>query len=63
VGSNIEIVSEEFMRKNPPDYLLILPWHFVNEFIHREKDYLGNGGSFIIPCPKFTVINGDSNGI
>ena len=59
VGSNIEIVSEEFMRKNPPDYLLILPWHFVNEFVCREKDYLENGGSFIVPCPKFTVLKGE----
>jgi NDP-4-keto-2,6-dideoxyhexose 3-C-methyltransferase len=56
VGTNIEIVSEEFMRQNPPDYLLILPWHFVNEFISREKEYLDNGGHFIVPCPSLRII-------
>jgi hypothetical protein len=45
------------MRKNNPDYLLILPWHFINEFINREQEFLKNGGSFIVPCPKFEIIN------
>jgi len=56
IGSNIPICSEEDMRKAKPDYLLILPWHFVNEFKERESDYLKNGGKFIIPCPKFEII-------
>ncbi len=56
IGTNIPICSEEEMRKAQPDYLLILPWHFVNEFTIRESDYLKNGGKFIIPCPKFEVI-------
>lgn len=44
------------MRKIKPDYLLILPWHFINEFKEREKDYLIEGGKFIVPCPKFEVV-------
>jgi hypothetical protein len=56
VGTNIPIRPEQDMRKAKPDYLLILPWHFVSEFKKREKDYLANGGKFIIPCPKFEVI-------
>ena len=56
VGTNIPICSEEEMRKAKPDYLLILPWHFINEFKEREKDYLIGGGKFIVPCPKFEVI-------
>lgn len=55
IGTNIPIVSEEEMRKNKPDYLLILPWHFVQEFKKRESNYLESGGKFIIPCPKFEV--------
>ncbi len=57
VGTNISIYSENEMRKIKPDYLLILPWHFINEFIEREKDYLINGGKFIVPCPKFNIIS------
>jgi hypothetical protein len=56
VGTNIPIYSEQEMRKAKPDFLLILPWHFVTEFKNREKDYLAKGGKFIIPCPKFEVI-------
>jgi hypothetical protein len=54
-GTNIPIKSEEEMRKANPDYLLILPWHFVREFIVREEEFIKNGGKFIVPCPKFLV--------
>ena len=56
VGTNIPIVSEDEMRKNQPDYVLILAWHFISEFREREKEYLDNGGKFIVPCPKFQII-------
>lgn len=56
VGTNIPIYSEQEMRKANPDYLLILPWHFINEFISRENDYLKNSGKFIVPCPEFKII-------
>lgn len=57
LGTNIIIYSEEDMHKAKPDYLLVLPWHFINEFCDREKEYLANGGKFIVPCPKFEVID------
>ena len=56
VGSNIPIIPEDEMRKEKPDYLLILPWHFIREFTHREKKFLDDGGKFIVPCPNFEVI-------
>lgn len=55
-GTNIPIVSEEDMRKAKPDYLLILPWHFISDFKNRESEYLKNGGKFIVPCPRFEII-------
>lgn len=57
VNTNIPIYSESEMRKKSPDYLLILPWHFINEFVQREKEYLMGGGNFIVPCPKFEIIS------
>jgi len=56
IGSNIPIYSEEIFREKKPDYTLILPWHFINEFKEREKSYLKQGGKFIVPCPKFEII-------
>jgi len=56
VGTNIPIISEEQARSEKPDYFLVLPWHFINEFKDREGEYLKNGGKFIIPLPEFEII-------
>lgn len=56
IGTNIPIISEKEMRQLNPDYLLVLPWHFISEFIEREKEFLNNGGKFIVPCPDFKII-------
>jgi SAM-dependent methyltransferase len=56
VGTRIPIVSEEDARRARPDYFLVLPWHFIEEFKRREKDYLLGGGRFILPAPHFTLI-------
>ena len=56
IGTNIPIKSEEEVRAMKPDYMLVLPWHFISEFIKREKEFLDNGGKFIVPCPKFEII-------
>lgn len=57
-GSNIPITSEEEMRAAKPDYLLVLPWPFIDSFVRREQEYLKSGGAFIVPCPRFEVIRG-----
>jgi SAM-dependent methyltransferase len=56
VGTHIPIVSEEEARAARPDYFLVLPWHFLEEFRLREKAYLLSGGKFIVPMPHFTLI-------
>ena len=55
-STGIEIISEETMRQSPPHYLLVLPWHFREEIIQREKEFLDNGGQFIFPFPQFEII-------
>ncbi|HMO51159.1 MAG TPA: methyltransferase domain-containing protein [Kiritimatiellia bacterium] len=55
-GSWIPIISEEEMRKRKPDYLFVLPWHFMTEFMDREKAFLKAGGKFIVPLPALQVI-------
>ena len=57
IGTNIPIFSEDEMRKQNPDYLLVLPWHFIHEFVNREEEFLISGGTFIVPCPKFELVN------
>ncbi len=60
VGTLIPIISEEQARKEKPDYFLILPWHFLKEFKEREKDFLEQGGKFIVPLPEFKIIEKNS---
>jgi len=52
----IPIISEEQARKDMPDYMLVLPWFFKEEFLKRESDYLKKGGHFIFPLPKLEII-------
>lgn len=56
VGTGIKIISEKSARKSNPDYFLVTPWGFINEFIKRESNWLKKGGKFIVPFPKLRVI-------
>ncbi len=56
LGTDIPIVSEEESRAMNPDYYLVLPWHFKEEFIEREKEMLERGVGFIFPLPTIEII-------
>ena len=56
IGTGIKIIPEKMARRLNPDYFFVTPWGFVKEFIRREKKWLKNGGTFIIPFPKFKLI-------
>lgn len=55
-SSQIPIISESQARKEKPDYMLVAPWHFKDEFLKREKSYLDGGGHFIFPLPAMEII-------
>ena len=42
-----------------PDYYLVLPWHFLDEFLEREHEFLERGGKFIVPLPEVRVIGAE----
>jgi hypothetical protein len=54
-STGIEIISEETMRCNVPKFLLVLPWHFREEIIAREHEFLTNGGKLVFPFPHFEI--------
>jgi len=55
LGTNIPIISEEESRAMNPDYYLVLPWHFKEEFLEREKGAFKKGTGFIFPVPRVEV--------
>lgn len=59
VGTGIPIVPEELALQVEPDYFLVLPWHFIDDFVERNQKYLETGGAFIVPCPEPAIITKD----
>jgi hypothetical protein len=56
VGTGIPIMSVEEYRKKKPDYLFVLPYHFIEEIKDQERNFLEKGGKMIIVMPKFRII-------
>lgn len=56
LGTDIPIVSEAKSRAMKPDYYLVLPWHFKEEFLIREKKTLDSGVGMIFPLPSIEII-------
>ena len=54
----VPIISEEQMREDRPEYLLVGPWWFRDMFAQREREYLQKGGALIIPLPEVEVVTG-----
>lgn len=57
VYSQIPIVDQAEVLRDPPDYFLVLPWHFIDFFKSRFKKYLRQGGKLIVPMPQPKVIS------
>lgn len=55
-GTLIPIISEEKARAMKPDYMMVLPWHFKDNIIAREQDYLKSGGKLFFPLPKVEIV-------
>ena len=54
-GSRIPIVSEKFIKKNKPDFIVIFPWNIAKE-ISLSLSYIRKwGGKFIIYHPKVKI--------
>jgi hypothetical protein len=59
IGTKIPIVSEQDSREMAPDYYLALPWHFLEEFLERERSFIEGGGRFIVPLPEVRLVPDD----
>jgi hypothetical protein len=55
-GTLIPIISEDEAKAMRPDYFLVLPWHFKDAIVRRERDYLARGGKLIFPLPEIEIV-------
>lgn len=60
IGSDVPILSEDLMRIMVPDYLLVLPYSFTQNFMEREKDLVHKGTKFIRPLPYVKILEGNT---
>lgn len=56
IGADIPIKDENEMRRARPDYLLALPYSFVEAFIQREAELVRGGTKFIVPLPEVRIL-------
>ncbi len=56
IGSDIPIRDEAALRAAKPDYLLALPYSFVEGFKKRETELVAGGTRFIVPLPQVHVV-------
>jgi hypothetical protein len=55
-GTHIPIISEAEARAMNPDYFLVLPWHFKDGIVQREREFRARGGKLIFPFPEIEIV-------
>jgi SAM-dependent methyltransferase len=55
--TRIPIASEREVRARNPDCLLVLPWHFRDSIVQRERAYLDSGGTLLFPLPRIEAVS------
>jgi hypothetical protein len=44
------------MRERQPDYVIVFPWHFRDNILERERQFLESGGRMIFPLPEIEIV-------
>lgn len=55
-GTHIPILPPEHIKKNLPDYVLILAWNYASSIMKNESWLKNKSVKFIVPIPKITII-------
>lgn len=55
-GTGIPILSEELLDDLRPDFLLVLPWHFRDMIVRKERAFVNGGGVLMFPLPRVDVV-------
>jgi len=54
-GTGLKIISDDILKDDEPDYILLLAWHLSEPIINKWKNR-GLKSKFIIPLPKVKII-------
>ena len=55
-GTNLKIMSSNYMKKNNPDIVIILAWHLFDTIHKKWKNIFKKKVKFIKLLPKFEIL-------
>lgn len=55
-GSHIPVVSEQRLKDDQPDFIIIFPWNIKDEIIQQLEYVRGWKGKFVIPIPELQIL-------
>jgi SAM-dependent methyltransferase len=55
-GMHIPVRPVETLRREQPDFTLILAWNFAEEIMQQQSAYREQGGRFIVPVPSPSIV-------
>ena len=53
--TKIKIIDQNKVDKNPPNYFLVLPWHFKKYILKNDIHLLKKGVKYIFPLPDIKI--------
>ena len=56
VNTGIKIIPIDQYRQEKPDYLFVLPYHFIDEIKEQEHEFINKGGKLIVAIPNVRMI-------
>lgn len=54
--SHIPVIDSCQLKSLMPDLVIILAWIYADEIIKKNMDYVESGGKFVVPLPKFRIV-------
>ena len=54
-GTELEIINDDILLQDQPDYILLLAWHLSQPIIKKWKSK-GLSSKFIIPLPEVKIL-------
>jgi len=56
-GCHIPVFASPAALVRKPDYVVILAWRYAERIFYKNREYLRQGGKFIIPLPKLKIVS------
>jgi len=56
-GIHIPVLQSKALYRKKPDIVLILAWNFAESIMKKHKEFLNQGGEFLVPLPYFQRFN------